>query len=108
MIGSVDRTARITGDPGDPTSCRWIRSRLLRPLVPSSFDPRDRFSLTPAPTAVEMPPPWKSQNDFHRGLEISQRTRDSHIPTAAFRLKEDNEAKDQAQYRPIAGHQAGG
>ena len=32
--------------------------------------------------AVEMPVPWKSQNDFHRTLEISHRTRDSHIPTA--------------------------
>jgi hypothetical protein len=32
---------------------------------------------------------WKwrsygSQNDFHRSLEISHRTRDSHIPTSRF------------------------
>ena len=33
-------------------------------------------------TAVEMGRPWKSQNDFHRRLEISHSTRDSHIPTS--------------------------
>src|SRR5713226_3989146 len=32
--------------------------------------------------AMEMTLLWKSQNDFHRSLEISHRTRDSHIPTA--------------------------
>jgi hypothetical protein len=32
--------------------------------------------------AMEMPRRWKSENDFHRRLEISHRTRDSHIPTA--------------------------
>src|SRR5436190_14070282 len=31
---------------------------------------------------MEMPRLWKSQTDFHRRLEISPRTRDSHIPTA--------------------------
>ena len=34
--------------------------------------------------AVEMTLLWKSQNDFHRSLEISHRTRDSHIPTSRF------------------------
>src|SRR4026208_2208955 len=29
-----------------------------------------------------MPLLWKSQTDFHNSLEISHRTRDSHIPTA--------------------------
>ena len=43
--------------------------------------PTDRMSAAAA-AAVEMPLPWKSQNDFHRSLEISPRTRDSHIPTA--------------------------
>jgi hypothetical protein len=33
-------------------------------------------------TAVEMAALWKPQNGFHSALEISQRTRDSHIPTA--------------------------
>jgi hypothetical protein len=37
-----------------------------------------------ANTAVEMTPLWKSQDDFHRRLQISQRTRDSHIPTPNF------------------------
>lgn len=32
--------------------------------------------------AMEMPALWKPQNGFHSALEISQRTRDSHIPTA--------------------------
>jgi hypothetical protein len=36
--------------------------------------------------AVEMPRLWKSQNDFHSRLEISPRTRDSHIPTSRFLL----------------------
>jgi hypothetical protein len=31
--------------------------------------------------AVEMTLLWKSQNDSHRSLEISHRTRDSHIST---------------------------
>ena len=84
MIGRHHR--RIRAIQGGPTPCRRIRSCLLRPWVRSSFDSRALFSLTPAPPAVDMPPPWKSQNDFHRSLEISHRTRDSHIPTAAFRF----------------------
>ena len=32
--------------------------------------------------AMEMARLWKSQNDSHSRLEISPRTRDSHIPTA--------------------------
>ena len=35
--------------------------------------------------AMEMTRLWKSQNDFHSRLEISHRTRDSHIPTADHR-----------------------
>ncbi len=31
---------------------------------------------------MEMPSLWKPQIGFHRDLEISPRTRDSHIPTA--------------------------
>jgi hypothetical protein len=38
----------------------------------------------PSHAAVEMSLLWKSQNDFHRSLEISHRTRDSHIPTSRF------------------------
>ena len=36
-------------------------------------------------TCSAHPGPWKSQNDFHRPVEISHSTRDSHIPTAAPR-----------------------
>ena len=39
-------------------------------------------SRATAKTAVEMASPWKPQNGFHRDLEISHRTRDSHIPTS--------------------------
>ena len=33
-------------------------------------------------TAVEMTSPWKPKSGFHRDLEISQKARDSHIPTS--------------------------
>ena len=40
---------------------------------------------------------WTSQNDFHRTLEISPRTRDSHIPTArtsfSFRHKKNKKKR---------------
>ena len=48
------------------------------------------FSEQMPKTAVEMPVPWKSQNDFHRTLEISHRTRDSHISTADSVLEGEN------------------
>jgi len=38
--------------------------------------------MTTTYTAMEMALLWKSQNDFHRSLEISHSTRDSHISTA--------------------------
>jgi hypothetical protein len=38
-------------------------------------------------TAMEMTRLWKSENDFHSRLEISHRTRDFHIPTAASRIR---------------------
>jgi hypothetical protein len=36
---------------------------------------------------------WKSQNDSHRCLEISLRTRDSHIPTSRFLLVKEKKKK---------------
>jgi hypothetical protein len=39
--------------------------------------------------AVEMTRGWKSQNDFHARLEISQSTRDSHIPTSHHFQREE-------------------
>ena len=66
---------------GPSASCTWnsgasiARRAALRPRgTAGGSDER--------PAAVEMSRPWKSQNDFHSHLEISHRTRDSHIPTA--------------------------
>mgnify|MGYP001609412803 CR=1 FL=1 len=46
-------------------------------------------------TAMEMTSLWKPKSGFHRDLEISHRTRDSHIPTADHPLsqKEDDEER---------------
>ena len=44
--------------------------------------PLSARSRATAKTAVEMTSLWKPQNGFHKDLEISPRTRDSHIPTA--------------------------
>ena len=48
--------------------------------------------------AMEMPALWKPQNGFHSALEISHRTRDSHIPTAdhlfVSQEKEEDEEED--------------
>src|SRR5712691_7647603 len=46
---------------------------------------------------------WKSQNDFHSHLEISHRTRDSHIPTAdhlCFRSEERRMNRPQVDHFP--------
>lgn len=37
---------------------------------------------------MEMPRPWKSQNDFHSRLEISHRPRDFHIPTGIIAVSD--------------------
>ena len=47
--------------------------------------------------AVEMPVPWKSQNDFHRTVEISHSTRDSHISTSRFHFEEENKTRTKDQ-----------
>jgi hypothetical protein len=51
-----------------------------------------QFASASRRTAVEMSVPWKSQNDFHRTLEISYQNEDFHIPTADLisRENEDN------------------
>ena len=43
---------------------------------------RSRARNATTKTAVEMPSLWKPKSGFHRDLEISHRTRDSHIPTS--------------------------
>ena len=50
--------------------------------------------------AMEMTRLWKSQNDFHSRLEISPRTRDSHIPTADHRCVRSEERR---MNRPSSG-----
>ena len=53
--------------------------------------------------AVEMTLLWKSQNDSHRSLEISHRTRDSHIPTSRFLLVIEKKTKEIRMNRPQSG-----
>ena len=55
--------------------------------------PLSARSRATAKTAVEMTSLWKPQNGFHRDLEISPRTRDSHIPTADSMWRK-NKTKD--------------
>jgi hypothetical protein len=51
-----------------------------------------------------MTPLWKSQNDSHTCLEISHRTRDSHISTSRFRLvKGKKKTKKRRINRPQSG-----
>src|SRR5713101_3400352 len=90
------------GQRGAPLLWPRIRSRVLRPLVRSSSPTQARESARLPKTAVEMTRLWKSQNDFHSRLEISHRTRDSHIPTTAFLLSIDQKNKDQ-DTNPIRG-----
>ena len=66
----------------------WISTRwsIVAPGASWRVD-SDRMPAQPrrqTTAAVEMPAPWKPQTGFHRALEISQRTRDSHIPTSRF------------------------
>ena len=63
---STDRRSSLLGPPGGPPYA----------------DPVTERHRTDA--AAEMPAPWKPQTGFHRALEISQRTRDSHVPTSRF------------------------
>jgi len=70
-------------DPDDPS--RWnamTSTPNAAPTVAGAVDLVPVAPLTPE-TAVEMTRPWTAQTDFHRRLEISHSTRDSHISTAA-------------------------
>ena len=77
---TVQRVLQVVATLGAPPSVYYPRI------------PRAEEVMTKSPAAVEMPLLWKSQTDFHRSLEISHRTRDSHIPTSRFlfRFKEKN------------------
>ena len=59
-----------------------------------------RESARPPKTAVEMARLWKPQNDFHSRLEISHRTRDSHIPTAACLISIRTKTKKRPRHEP--------
>lgn len=80
-------------DRGGARPLTPIRSRVLSLPVPSSFAAATGFWRTTPDTVVEMSVPWKSQNDFHRPLEISHRTRDFHIPTAESFSKRKKKTK---------------
>jgi hypothetical protein len=56
-------------------------------------------------TAMEMTRPWTSQNDVHRRLEISHRTRDFHIPTAAY-FHEDQDEDEEYEREQTGGPHA--
>ena len=62
------------------------------------------MTISPDDAAVEMTHLWKSKNDSHTCLEISHRTRDSHIPTSRFRLvKGKKKTKERRINRPQSG-----
>ena len=74
MIGLIQ--GGVSSPPRDP---------IVAPEASSSFD-RDTIAgrtTNNRISAMEMPALWKLQYGFHSALEISQRTRDSHISTAA-------------------------
>ena len=90
LSGSPKPSAAI----GLSGSCTWNwaasiarRADLRRRGTAGGSDERRRSA------AVEMPRPWKSQNDFHRRLEISHSTRDSHIPTADYSSGSEDEKR---------------
>jgi hypothetical protein len=85
----TDTTGLTTPDLQGARSLPGIRSRLLRPLARLSSPTSRHVAVPERHTAVEMTRAWKSQNDFHTRLEISHRTRDSHIPTAASLLRSE-------------------
>src|SRR5206468_3010169 len=66
------------------TGCTLARLAIARPAAAGTLE------LCPCPTVIPHSSPvgcgndalWKSQNDFHKGLEISHRTRDFHISTS--------------------------
>jgi hypothetical protein len=87
-----------------------LRSSLLG-LPTRSRAPRSPVITAPTGNrAMEMPALWKPQNGFHSALEISPRTRDSHIPTADHFLvsQEDDEEEDLHASRTTARQTATG
>jgi len=85
------------------------RDPIVAPGASSRFD-RDTIpgrTSNNRKSAMEMSALWKPQNGFHSTLEISHRTRDSHISTAApcVSREDDEEEHDErhAASRTTAG-----
>jgi len=96
MIGR--RTGRHRSFPGVARSLPRRRSSRLGRPTRSRSSGSSRFGAI-AQTAVEMSAPWKPQNGFHRALEISHRTRDSHIPTADhFLVSQDDDDEEKERH----------
>lgn len=79
MIGRPASIARFPGGSPIPPQETIVAPGASYAVAPSPIT-RDRGAR--GKSAMEMPALWKPQNGFHSALEISQRTRDSHIPTA--------------------------
>jgi hypothetical protein len=82
---SIDQKRRVGGTRNDD---RHAGKGTASP----EFRPRARGATVK--TAVEMPSLWKPKSGSHRDLEISHRTRDSHIPTAAHPLSQKGEDEE--------------
>ena len=85
MIGPIQ--GGVSSPPRDP---------IVAPEASSSFD-RDTIAGRTSNnriSAMEMPALWKPQNGFHSALEISPRTRDSHIPTTDPRVFQEERRKE--------------
>ena len=106
VFGSPARVVNGRTKPADRPQTVWIhrseQKKTAQDAPGSTIDTPARVQHPPfsarsratAKTAVEMTSLWKPQNGFHRDLEISPRTRDSHIPTAES-LWRKNKNKDQ-------------
>ena len=93
MIGRPAVIARVPGGSQIPP-----QEAIVVPVASYAVarNPIARDHDAHAKPAMEMPALWKPQNGFHSALEISHRTRDSHIPTADHFLvsQEEDEEED--------------
>jgi hypothetical protein len=90
----------IAGAPGVESGGSQIPEDPAR-TAPGAIWPVELGHVAPVipvglPPGVEMPVLWKSQNDFHRTLEISHRPRDSHISTADHHLAREKKQTNSA------------
>ena len=99
----------MTRGSGHDTTDNPLRSRLDRPAEQKTPRRRPQERRSASRQGYSIPPVgsitgagedgcgndvlWKPHNGFHRDLEISPRTRDSHIPTADSMWRK-NKTKD--------------